>query len=115
MSRSFKKKPYQAMCGGSAKWDKTTNHRGERRTLAKLLHCVTKEGTFEDFLCPTKRDFPHSNVYSWCRDGRQYYQGLSGRDISRHHRALFDEDYIWYGDEDYMSWPPMWYQKMMRK
>ena len=116
MSRSFKHKPFMAITGGSsAQRDKTIASRSVRRTHSKLLHIITKNGDFEDFILPTRKECPNNDVWGWSRDGNQHYQGLSARDWSEYYKAIFDPNDIWYGDERHAVWPPAWYTEMTRK
>ncbi len=120
MSRSFKHKPFQAICGGdSAKKDKVLAHRGVRRVHRLALHNALKSGEY-DVLLPHRLECAWNNVYTWSRDGCQSYQGLDSRDWHRHLQAngmVNDMAYshLWVGDEGYMAWPPAWYKEMMRK
>lgn len=108
MSRSFKHKPFQAICGGdSAKRDKTLAHRGERRAFSLALARELKEGDFEDFLAPHRLECSWNNTYDWGRDGKQTYQELDDRDWQRYLEST--------GDGYFSQWPPEWYVQMMRK
>jgi hypothetical protein len=74
MSRSYKRRPFMAICGnGSAKQDKVLAHRGERRAVQRAIHNARKQD-FEDFICPLRRECCHNNTYDWGRDGKQTYQ-----------------------------------------
>lgn len=108
MSRSFKKQPFQAICGhNGAKRDKILAHRGERRANRLAIIKSVKEQDFDSFLAPHKLECAWNEVYSWSRDGNQFYQGLD-RYWSRFCQNFNNcyEDRIW---------PPLWYQQMMRK
>ena len=121
MSRSFKKQPFMAICGnGSAKQDKTIAHRGERRAQRAAICKAVIEDDFENFLLPHRLECSGNEVYSWGRDGNQLYQGLDAKDWVGHHEAIFGGTHGWLGlscyqNSDYEVWPPMWYQRMMRK
>ncbi len=107
MSRSYKRRPFMAICGGSAKHDKVLAHRGERRANARAIHEARKQD-FEDFLPPHKLECAWNEVYSWGRDGNQLYQALDTRDWFRYLESTSPDDY-------FGTWPPEWYKKMMRK
>ena len=108
MSRSYKRRPYMAICGGgSAKQDKIMAHRGERRANARAIHEARKQD-FEDFLPPHRRECHWNNTYCWGRDGKQTYQALDARDWFRYMESESPDDY-------FGQWPPVWYQVMMRK
>lgn len=104
MSRSFKRRPFMSCCGdNSAKRDKQLAHRGERRAHSRAIHLEMKVGgDFENFVPPHRLECSWNNTYSWNRDGSQMYMVPSPRDW---------EDYL--KGED--TWPPQWYQHMMRK
>jgi hypothetical protein len=115
MSRSFRHKPFVAICGnGSAQWDKTHAARGVRRAHRRELHKVLTTGEFDVFL-PHKYECAGNETYSWGRDGNQRWCGLSKRDWNTHVEACIFSDSIWFGDEDYTAWPPVWYTHMMYK
>lgn len=115
MSRSYKRRPFMAICGnGSAKQDKIMAHRGERRANRRAIDEARKQD-FEDFLPPHRLECPWNNTYSWGRDGNQNYCGLRGRDLCTWVEANHVPESIWYGDARYTCWPPAWYQEMMRK
>lgn len=121
MSRSFKHQPFDSIGGGSAQWDKTQAARGVRRTHRIALHIALHNENF-DIQLPHRRECPHNNVYSWCRDGKQRWCGLRARDWNNYIQAITPGTYsrfgvidFWYGDEDYTVWPPTWYSSMMRK
>jgi len=108
MSRSFKHRPFIAICGGgSAKHDKVLAHRGERRAMTRAIHDARKQD-FEDFLPPHRLECCHNNTYDWGRDGSQLYQELDARDWNRYLEAESEDDY-------FGLWPPTWYVRMMRK
>jgi hypothetical protein len=105
MSRSFKKRPFQAICGGgSAKHDKQLAARGMRRRQNQALRTADD---FEDFLIPHRYECAFNETYCWGRDGSQMYQGL---DAGRTWHYYGPDGCLWDG-----QWPPKWYQKMMRK
>lgn len=115
MSRSFKKRPFQAICGGdSAKQDKVLAHRGVRRTHRKQLHKAFAEQEF-DVLLKHRRECAWNNTYLWGRDGNQHWKGLTPDDRADFAKANFDPHSWLYGDPRYMCWPPQWYVDMMRK
>jgi hypothetical protein len=122
MSRSFKHQPFAAICGnGSSQYDKTHAARGVRRRCRHELHKALRSEEF-DVLLPHKRECTHNNTYDWNRDGSQHYCGLSAKDWQRYIAATTPGLYsrfgipdFYYGDEDYMMWPPLWYQRMMHK
>jgi hypothetical protein len=121
MSRSYKHKPFAAICGGgSAKKDKIQAHRGERRKQNRVLYAAFKSGDFENLIIPHKRECPWNEVYSWGRDGNQHYLGLDDIDHFRWMMAngfaeKSDREQYLRDDPAYMCWPPLWYQRMMRK
>lgn len=116
MSRSFKKQPFQSVCGGgSAKHDKVLAHRGVRRAHRRTLHLAFQQQDFENFLLPHRHECAWNEVYSWGRDGNQNWCGLDGDDWARYVKATSDPDDLWYEDERYCVWPPTWYTAMMRK
>lgn len=103
MSRSYRKQPFMAITGNSsAKKDKQLAHRGERRTHRHVIACTMKDGDFEEFVAPIRKECCHNNIYSWNRDGRQRYQSPTRKDW---------EDYL----NGEGTWPPMWYLSIMRK
>ena len=109
MSRSFKHRPFTAICGGgSAKHDKVLAHRGERRANQRAVQKARKEQDFENFLAPHKFECHWNNTYCWGRDGNQNYCGLSGRDWYYFTQASSSDEY-------FGQWPPLWYQAMLRK
>lgn len=115
MSRSFKKQPFQAVCGGgSAKRDKVMAHRGERRTHRLQIQTALSEGEFDIFLLP-RRECRWNNVYCWRRDGNQRWCALTARDYSGYVRACSDPTDWRYGDHRFTVWPPAWFTEMMRK
>ena len=111
MSRSFKHKPFQAICGGgSAKQDKRLANRGVRRAHSRVLHKAFAEHEY-DVMLPHRLECAWNDVYSWGRDGHQTYQGLDARDWSRYLEATNNPDSCLYEGK----WPPQWYVQMMRK
>lgn len=122
-----------SVCGNSsAKDDKKHAHRGERNKQNLTIRLELKNGDFENFLLPHKRECSWNEVYSWGRDGNQVYWELDKKDWDRYleaTRPLTKEDkiaeleaaldgrrysaHLW--GEDYACWPPMWYKKMLRK
>jgi len=116
MSRSYKKQPFAAITGcESAKRDKQIAHRAERRTHKKALRIALLNDALEDYLPPHIYECHHNEVWSWVRDGKQRYCGLTAKDYNRYLRANNDPTYMWYADEYWTCWPPMWYFCMMRK
>jgi hypothetical protein len=39
----------------------------------------------------------------------------SKRDWNTHVEACMFSDSIWFGDENYTVWPPVWYKQMLQK
>lgn len=116
MSRSFRKQPFMAVTGySSAKRDKITAHRGERRAHKHAIRQAFKTQDFESFLLPARHECHWNNTYVWGRDGNQMYQGLGRTEKKWHYEANFDPDSCWYGDPDFTCWPPAWYVAMFRK
>lgn len=116
MSRSFRRQPFMAVTGpGSAKRDKITAHRGERRAQNRAINKAFKEQDFENFLLPARHECHWNNNYCWGRDGSQMYQTLGRTEKQWHYEANFDPDSCWYGDPDYRCWPPAWYVSLFRK
>lgn len=75
MSRSFKRHPFMAICGGgSAQQDKTLAARGIRRAHRQAIHIAIHTEEYEVIL-PHRLQCCHNNVYSWGRDGKQTWQG----------------------------------------
>lgn len=96
MSRSRKKRPFQAICGGdSAHYDKKLAARAARRTQDAYASQFTD---YDTFLLPHLYECAFNNTYSWGRDGSQLYWGL---ETSRGQR--------WYGRN------PESFERMMRK
>lgn len=120
MSRSYKKHPFQAICGNSsARWDKQQAHKGERRATKQAVRKAVLEGSLDDFLVPHRLECHHNDVWGWNRDGNQNYCGLTGKDWARYIQATSGED-DWparsrYYDQHYSTWPPEWYKQMLRK
>lgn len=115
MSRSFKKQPFQAICGGdSAKRDKVLAHRGVRRTHRAQLHQALQDQEF-DVLLKHRHECHWNNTYSWGRDGSQLWNGLTNDHYADFIKANFDPQSWLYADDRYMCWPPQWYVEMMRK
>ncbi len=121
MSRSYKHKPYAAICGnGSSQYDKTQAARGVRRKCRHVIHIALHTEEFDVFL-PHRRECSHNNTYTWNRDGSQHYCGLDHKDYQKFFEAHTPGIAHWgmtnfyYGDEDYIQWPPLWYKRMMRK
>lgn len=115
MSRSFKKRPFIAICGntGSAKKDKVVAHRAERRTVNREIHRA-RNTNYEDFISPLRRECAHNDVWGWGRDGNQTYQGLNAHHWFDLHQEVFREtERSRYMSDD--TWPPQWYLQMMRK
>jgi hypothetical protein len=116
MSRSYRKRPFEAICGsGSAKGDKIVAHRGERAAVKRALHTALLNNDYENFLAPHRYECTWNEVYAWGRDGNQRYCGLTEKDWNRYIRANSDPDYLWYQCARYITWPPEWYKHMMRK
>lgn len=117
MSRSHKHQPFQVICGsnGSAKQDKRIAARSVRRAHKEAIQIAFLNQDFEEFLLPDIYECSHNNCWSWNRDGKQRWCGLTARDWFDHHRAQFDPDYVWYRDVKHSIWPPAWYAEMMRK
>lgn len=114
MSRSYKKQPFQSICGNrGAKRDKILAHRGERRAHKLAIHRA-KQTDFENFLLPDIYECSWNEVYGWSRDGNQFWQGLTAKDWSIHVLAS-TPDSCEYGRSRYACWPPTWYTEMMRK
>ena len=91
MSRSFKHKPFMAICGnGSAQYDKTLAVRGVRRAHRQAIHIALHIGDYEVVL-PHRLQCTHNEVYSWSRDGNQ----------------------MWQGEPE--NWTKEWFTRMMRK
>lgn len=122
MSRSYRV-PYSAVTGvPSAHEDKKLAARGVRRRQNQWLQ---KHGDEEDFgLIPHRLECSGNEVYSWGRDGRQYYHRLTGKDWNKYlmvtsgkspwawnwGRTASDHDRKRYG-----VWPPLWYCELKRK
>jgi hypothetical protein len=72
MSRSYRR-PFATITGNaSAKDDKCRAHRGVRRKQNQLLAtCVD----YEELLVPHSLECAWNEVYSWGRDGAQFYAG----------------------------------------
>lgn len=79
MSRSFRKRPFFAICGySSAKQDKRWANRQVRRTHKQAIHNCTD---FEEFLLPDVYECPWNDIYMWGRDGKQLWRGWSAREV----------------------------------
>lgn len=114
MSRSRKKHPFQAICGGSvssSKRDKQIASRAARRRFRREIHLATATD-FENLLLPHRRECAHNDVWGWNRDGNQVYKVPSPRDFSRYHDAVFGHGCGYLCND---VWPPIWYEQMMRK
>jgi hypothetical protein len=119
MSRSFKHKPFSAICGGSsAQYDKTLAARGVRRAHRQVMHIALHTGEY-DVILPHRLQCSHNEIYSWSRDGHQNYCGLSSKDWQRYIEAT---TYVqnWnaierWNKRHYSTWPPTWFKEMMRK
>lgn len=122
MSRSYKKQPFVAICGGaSAKKDKVLAHRGERSAHRHAIYGALRAQEFDDFLLPLRLECSHNDVWGWCRDGRQRYTVPTSRDWHDHLKALDPETHCgclhmveFYKKHDSV-WPPAYYVEMMRK
>lgn len=112
MSRSYRK-PYGTYCNihNSAHYDKQLAARGVRRRQDEWLRNHWDD---ESGLVPHRYECCHNDVWGWNRDGTQFLFTLTGRDWNRHLEAWGGTG-LWAGDRNYMVWPPLWYQDMMRK
>jgi hypothetical protein len=118
MSRSYKKNPFTAICGGdSAKYDKQLAHRGVRRAQNQATRRMAYD---EDLLMPHRYECTWNETYNWGRDGKQCWQAPDARDWERHVWAVrgwylfkfqLREPYC----SQYLPWPPTEFVKMMRK
>lgn len=122
MSRSFKHTPMAAICGtGSAHQDKTMAARSVRRAHRQAIHNAIRTQEL-DVLLPHRLECSHNETYCWVRDGSQRWCGLGAKERQKFVEATTPGVYsrwgimdYYHGDEDYMQWPPLWYQRMMRK
>jgi hypothetical protein len=116
MSRSFKKQPFMAICGGgSAQYDKTLAARGVRRAHRQTIHNALHIGDYEVVL-PHRLQCCHNNTYSWGRDGKQRWCGLDARDWYDYVEANDPDSWMYeWMHEHYGTWPPKHYVEMMRK
>lgn len=112
MGKSYRK-PYGTYCSikSSARHDKQLAARGLRRRQNAWLH---EHWDDEDGLIPHRYECAHNEVYDWTRDGTQFLFQLTGRDWNRHLEAVTGTG-LWGGDRNYMVWPPVWYQDIVRK
>lgn len=108
MSRSYRR-PYGTYSNfhNSAHADKTMAARGVRRKQNAWLRSHWDD---DGGLIPHRRECGHNNVYAWIRDGSQFFIQLTGNDWRRHLEAMAGTQ-----DRNYMTWPPVWYQDLIRK
>jgi len=116
MSRSYRK-PASAITGTkSAKRDKRIAARGVRRKQNQWLRA---DRDFEAECVPHRFECAYNDVWSWPRDGRQRFYVLTGKHHARHQQVLQGIfTYPWQEHwlrKEYSQWPPLWYQKLMRK
>jgi hypothetical protein len=118
MSRSYRR-PYASCCGSnSARWDKQQANRGIRRRVNGWIHRQLKNNDEFD-LVPHRLECHHNEVYDWARDGHQYYHELTGNDWHLHVEANSDGT-GWLAHDSWLkkhygNWPPLWYQRLLRK
>lgn len=112
MSRSRKKNPFAAICGGSSHYDKQLAARGVRRRQNQFLRTHRDP---DAFIIPHRLECSHNEVYSWNRDGHQVYQGLDAGDWNAYQRVAQGLDRDCFSLRHYGTWPPVWYEHMMRK
>jgi hypothetical protein len=108
MSRSYRR-PYAPVTGvRSAKQDKILAHRGERRAHRDAIRTAVD---FEELLLPHRLECAWNEVYSWSRDGRQYYH--------EHPKFWRQTNIYWAGwnehFEDWYAGRVRDYQKLFRK
>lgn len=73
MSRSYRKPYYTwTSCRASAHGDKTTASRGMRRAQEQSLREAFRDGDWDGWMIPIRRECTYNNVHSWRRDGRQF-------------------------------------------
>lgn len=70
MSRSYRKQPFQSICGcSSAAHDKTIANRGVRHVQNQALRLYDDD----TFLMPHRYECTHNDVWGWNRDGNKHY------------------------------------------
>lgn len=116
MSRSYRR-PYSSVCGNcSARQDKTRAARGVRRKQDAWLKTQWYEE--EMGVVPHKLECDWNEIYSWTRDGGQYFRVPSAHDWNNHLEALEctrNDSYGRWMKECYGTWPPRWFQRLLRK
>lgn len=110
MSRSYKRPYAPVTLAASAREDKRTASRSVRRAQNRWVRSP-KEQDWDAKPIPHFRECPHNEVWGWRREGNQTFQSPSNWELTRYH--MMQQGLL--PNERNSAWPPLWYQKVMRK
>jgi hypothetical protein len=110
VSRSYRKPYAPVTLAESAKEDKRIAARAVRRAQNRWVRTLNDEDRDAEPI-PHFRECPHNDVWGWSRDGKQRFQSPFDRELTTFHPAR--QGVV--QDKRTNIWPPLWYQKLLRK